>query len=389
MNLRLLSYSAVVSIGSLLSLACDSNPLIVLGALGDSGESSQSNKNSQTDSTTTEGEDGICGTESIPFNFSPPNVLLMLDRSCSMRRCVEDACTQFGTGPDDTDTRWNVARNAIEQLTTRYPSRVQWGLMAFPDARETCDDIVEAEVPPAFGTEEAIRNTLLEDEIQPFGLCGDDNTDKLTQPRVTPVVEPLEAALSLDALNDDSRSNYVILIADGGASCSQNAADLTIPTKALYDAEIRTAVIGFSLTNSQDTLEAIGENGGLANPSESTDIYGAANSEELNAALDAIVIPAIPCSFDLEKTPPDIEKVFVAANDELLELGAENGFSYDAENNAIVLGGQACEDLRFGVTKRLGVSFGCAPAECVPALEICNGLDDDCDDIVDEGCTIR
>ncbi len=100
--------------------------------------------------------------------------------------------------------------------------------------------------------------------------------------------------------------------------------------------------------------------------------------------------PAIPCSFSLETTPPDLEKVFVRANDDLLELNADDGFRYDEGENAIYLQGQACDDLRFGITKRLGVSYGCAPSACVPSLEICNGLDDDCDDLVDENvCGIR
>lgn len=54
--------------------------------------------------------------------------------------------------------------------------------------------------------------------------------------------------------------------------------------------------------------------------------------------------------------------------------------------NTITLLGGACDDLRRAAITRLSVAYGCAIPTCTPHDESCNGLDDDCDDAVDEDC---
>jgi len=329
---------------------------------------------------------GTCGGDTIAIDFTPPNVLLVLDRSCSMRRLLDGS--DFGTGPDDPGTRWNVAREAIDRLTSRYPGRVRWGLMAFPDARAGCGMPVTAEVAPAPMTTATITSTLRSSDIQPFGLCGPDNTDTTTQPRITPVGAALEATLAVPELMDTTRDNYAILIADGGENCGFSTADIGDAAAALNAAGIPTAAIGFSVGSSEGTLDTVGSMGGLPNPAGPPAFYAADDGAELDTALDAIVIPAIPCSFGLDSVPPDPDAIFVAANDTLLERDGADGYSYDETENRITLEGMACDDLRSGATTRIQVSFGCVPPECVPRDEVCNGLDEDCDDRVDEGCLI-
>ena len=56
-----------------------------------------------TDASADTGSDANCGGEAVDFDYRPPNALVIFDRSCSMRRRLDDV-SLFGTGPDDVNT---------------------------------------------------------------------------------------------------------------------------------------------------------------------------------------------------------------------------------------------------------------------------------------------
>lgn len=327
--------------------------------------------------------DTTCGGENIAFEYQPPNVLLILDRSCSMRRRLDDD-SMFGTGPDDERTRWATGRDAVLGLMSRFGSRVYWGLMAYPDPREACDDTVSAEVLPGPGTVGMIGAELARDAIQPFGLCGPDNSDTTTQPRQTPTSRALEAAEVLPTLMDPTRDNFAIVITDGGESCVADGM-LTAVSGRLLAAGVPVAVVGFTTGVSESSLEAIAAAGGLVNPAGPPSYYVADDAASLDAVFDELAARIVSCELTLSSVPPDPSMLFVTANDDPLDEDPVDGWSYDESANTLRLNGAACDDLRIGVTTRLGVGFGCPPEECLPQDEICNGLDEDCDDMVDEG----
>lgn len=78
--------------------------------------------------------------------------------------------------------------------------------------------------------------------------------------------------------------------------------------------------------------------------------------------------------------------LFGSLNDVPLAEDATDGWSYDADAHALVLHGEARDRLRRGDVRRIAVGFGCAPVDCEPRPEVCNGLDEDCDDAIGEGC---
>ncbi|MCZ7682897.1 MAG: VWA domain-containing protein [Sandaracinaceae bacterium] len=329
-------------------------------------------------------EDGSCGGEAVPFDYRPPNVLVIFDRSCSMRRRLEG--TTFGTGPDDPETRWYVAREAILDLMTRFSTRVFWGLMAFPDPTEGCGMSVDTEVVPGAGTLAAIEAELRTDRIQPFGLCGPDNSDTTTQPRDTPTADAMMSALGLPALSDPLRRSFALLFTDGGVSCGVSNAQLRTLSASLRDAGIPIAVVGFATGATETTLEAIASEGGLVRPGAPPSYYVAESRADLDAVLGEIAARVVSCDLPLSTTPPDASAIFVNVDDAPLPMDPADGWTYDAATNTLTLHGTACDRLRDGTTRRIGVSFGCAPTACEPRPEVCNGLDEDCDDIVDEDC---
>ncbi|NOY89906.1 MAG: hypothetical protein GXP55_01765, partial [Deltaproteobacteria bacterium] len=329
--------------------------------------------------------DASCGGAAVDFEYRPPNVLVIFDRSCSMRRRLDDV-SLFGTGPDDSRTRWFVAREAVQTLVTDFESRVYWGLMAFPDPREGCGMPVDAEVVPGPMNAAAIQTELARRAIQPFGLCGLDNTDTTTQPRQTPTADALTSAMGLPALSDPARRNFAILVTDGGVSCGVTDAQVGALAASLAAAGIPLAVVGFATGGAETSLEAIASAGGFPNPAAPPSYFVAESRADLDSIFAELSRRVVSCDLPLSSAPLDSAGVFVNANDVPLSEDMVDGFSYDAAGNVVTLHGASCDRLRSGDITRLGVSFGCPPVMCVPRAEICNGLDDDCDGVVDNAC---
>lgn len=106
----------------------------------------------------------------------------------------------------------------------------------------------------------------------------------------------------------------------------------------------------------------------------------AEDRESLASVFDEIVARVTSFDVPLSDMPPAGEELFVNANDEPVEKDPTNGWTY----------GESCNRLKSGVIMRQSVSFGCPPPTCMPSEEVCNSLDDDCDDddAVDEDCLI-
>jgi hypothetical protein len=245
---------------------------------------------------------------------------------------------------------------------------------------------VDTEVLPAPGTVSAIDGQLRRVEIQPFGLCGIDNSDETTQPRDTPTADAMTSAASLPALMDPTRNSFALLVTDGEASCGVTEDQLRALAASLYAQGIPTAVVGFTTGGAASSLEAIAMAGGLPRPGGAPDYYVADDADDLDLVLDEIARRVVSCDIPLSSTPPDPSALVVTTNDGTLAEDATDGWTYDGGMNTLTLHGASCDRLRSGETTRLSITFGCAPVECVPMDEVCNGFDDDCDDGVDEDC---
>lgn len=326
--------------------------------------------------------DTTCGGGTVEIDYRAPNVLFILDRSCSMRRRVDDP-DQFGTGPDDPRTRWNQATSALLSLVRADETRIFWGLMAFPDTREGCGEEVSAEVLPAPRAGDMIEAELMRDAIQPFGLCGMGGI----QPAVTPTASALGAARDLPELMSSERASFAILIADGGAGCGATRPDLERVAGEMLDRGIPVATIGFTTDGTVDTLEGVAVAGGLPAPGGPPSYYIADDRDSLDAVLGEILGRVVSCTLPLAEEPPD-EAIFVYVDGVELTEGMDADWTYDMDANAVTLHGEACRQLQRGEVTRVEITFGCPPSECEPRPEVCNGLDEDCDDIVDEDCLL-
>src|SRR5690606_12324374 len=124
--------------------------------------------------------------------------------------------------------------------------------------------------------------------------------------------------------------------------------------------------------------------GGLPRPGGPPSYYYAETAAELERLLDELVATTLPCTFALSEAPPDPSLLRVTANDVLLDEDPENGWTYDAETSSLQLHGAACAAVREGTTTRINAAYGCPVPTCTPVAETCDGLDNDCDDRIDE-----
>lgn len=277
-----------------------------------------------------------CGSELFGSEAVPPNVLIVLDRSNSME-------TDIGGG-----TKWNIARDAIEEVTQAYADQVRFGLMLFPGTDQPCDNGAECTAGAVFV--DPAPNTP--GEINPF-LDGAS-----TCMFGTPIAENLDSLVDYAGLEDPDRPNYILLVTDGMATCEDPVPSVT--TLRNEDPEIRTFVVGFGGDVDPDQLTAMAMEGGTALPGDPA-YYQADDAAGLGAAFEDIAANVLSCEFVLDEVPPDLEDLYAFLDMLLIDRDTTHmdGWDYDPATNRITFYGPACEAIQSGDVEEVSIVFGC------------------------------
>jgi hypothetical protein len=297
-----------------------------------------------------------CGGNQVMAQDVPPNLLIVLDRSCSMTKVVAGM------------PKWAIASQAITSLVQGYAGRIRFGLELFPDrhASDKCT-VASIPVPVAAGSESAIEKLLSASQAKtdanyPSGPC------------VTPIDTAVAEAATDPALADASRGDYVLLITDGQqAGCNaQNGNAATISEiKALYGRGVRTFVVGFGSSVSVASLDAFAQAGGAENASGPHKFYDAADQASLDAALSAIAQASLTCTLQLSSPPPngDTSLIFVYFDKKPPPVPKDgthkDGWDYDGATQRVTFYGAACDQLKTGQVTNVEVIFGC-PGSTTP-----------------------
>jgi von Willebrand factor type A domain len=269
-----------------------------------------------------------------------PDVLIVLDRSSSMKR-------------GDVN-RWDPSVSGLKAITSALANGVRFGLMVFPgtsggdDTASSCAP-GSLEVPIALNNAAAIASRL----------------DALGLALSTPTAPTLEVAhIVLKARRAQRGSTlgpaYVILVTDGSPNCAQEG-DVSLEAggspaaveqarraiEAMSQDGIKTFVLGYD-TERDPVLKPVLD--GLAQAGATGDKTHRAvdNEAGLTAAFRDITRIAVGCAFNLSTPPLDWDHVSVNLAGAPLQAGDADGWSLGPDGRTLSIQGKACELLSNG-----------------------------------------
>ena len=290
---------------------------------------------------------GGCGAEETVAEAVPPNLLIVLDRSCSMT-------AEVGGVP-----KWTIAVQAINTLTTTYNTKIRFGLSLFPDlVAPSCEqDTIAIPVAPAteMSIQELLNAALIgNDPYYPDGPC------------VTNIDTAMLQATTEAAFADVTRDSYALLLTDGKQSngCTAAGADLgttQIITDLLAMQQVPTFVVGFGDEIDPVQMDIFAEAGGVPAVG-ATKFYNASDQASLDAALAVIAEKTLGCVFTLQDTPPNPDEIFVFFdNTDSIPRDASlvDGWQYDPATNQVTFYGPSCDLLKQGQVTDVDIVFGC------------------------------
>lgn len=291
--------------------------------------------------------ESACGAESAGAQLVAPNVLLVLDRSCSMTKLVGGR------------SKWSIAVDAVNAMTATLAGRARFGLALFPDKQgDACTQGALA-VPVAAGSETAIR-TLLQSSL----ATSDANYP--SGPCVTNIDTGMKQAADDPTLTDATRKNSVVLVTDGAQSSNCGVAGGDAGTERiiaqLAQRGVTTYVVGFGAEVDAAQMNRFAVAGGAPVNDPTTKFYKAESASSLTATLRTIASSALSCEFRLTKAPQDPTKVFVffdGATSVPRDPSRAQGWDYDARTNTVTFYGPTCDALRNGQVQKVDVVLGC------------------------------
>jgi hypothetical protein len=209
---------------------------------------------------------------------TPPNLLLAIDRSCSM------------TGLVGGRSKWSLAVSAINGLMTDHAGEFAYGLTMFPDIEAPDCDQGAAAVPVGPDREAEIE-ALLTASLSPSNQYFPDDM---------PCVTNIDAAMAQAAAEpafDNGQESFVLLLTDGKqtgcSSAGGDAGTLQTITDLWEQRSIGTFVVGFGGGIDQTQMNQFADAGGvptndLTCSPQPCRFYQADDGGALAAALDVI-----------------------------------------------------------------------------------------------------
>jgi hypothetical protein len=298
----------------------------------------------------------MCGDMQLSPESVAPNLLLVVDKSGSMKDPISSATTQRKI--DDT-------KSALNLLLDQGDGSINFGFLPYPGS-DSCSS-------------GSVRVDCAEDSVPAI----QSRVNQLSPGGGTPTGPALQEALDYGPLHDSARSNFVVLLTDGKPTCpSGDGTDETeADTQATIDAAaalhanaIDTFVVGIGEdlnASNPDVLNETAVAGGR--PRAGAVKYYQANSlAQLNAALSDISAAVFGCTFTLNPAPEDSAKLWVTFDGQMVtrDPSHSNGWDYNDGLNQVTAYGAACSALQSGAIGEVEIWMGCAdPVEPDPPVE--------------------
>lgn len=294
--------------------------------------------------------DATCGLTKFMVERMPSDMLLLLDRSGSMR--------ERPTGSTATTSKWELVVPALSGVITATDAGIAWAYKSFPEGTGTA--CASGGVSPVIDVEMAAANAAkVNDAIMATSPDGNG----------TPTGDAIKAAATyLMSLTDGARHS-ILLATDGEPSCpTGSSAAATYAIQAVTDAAaagINTFVVGIATSNksSTATLNQLADAGGA--PIKNADpaaphYYLASTSDDLIASLKTITGKVASCDFAFKTPPPVPENIAVDVEGVRVPKSDTDGWSYmDSGFHGVRINGAACEKLQKAAVGAVQITFGC------------------------------
>lgn len=296
-----------------------------------------------------------CGAERVAADVVAANVLIVLDRSGSMKSNVK------GSGK----SKWDIAVAALTDFAQKNETTMRLGLELFP-VGNSCNQTIAV---PIDDTSNGKVTSLLTTSLD---KKNEWNPVKSTQP-ITNIYLAMNAASSEPSLQAPGRRSYVILLTDGNeGGCSpegKKANDLTTSIiQGLHAKNVDTFVLGFSSGVDANQMNVWAEAGGQPKTGAANKFYDTVDQASLDAALLAIASSARSCSLKLASPPPGGDEgliyVFLGKDEKPLPRDTTHAGAWDYESatQTVTLYGEQCDALKKGTVADVNVVFGCPGA---------------------------
>lgn len=285
-----------------------------------------------------------CGSELFGSQAIPPNILIVLDRSHSMEFDINNV---LGGEP----TKWDIATQAIEDVTTAYGEQIRFGLMLFPGTGVACGTAGACDPGGVFIDPAPDTTVAIQDQIEASGACAPG----------TPIGQSLAPLVGYEGLQDPERGNFILLLTDGRPQqCPEVDLAATVTDLREQPQEVRTFVVGFGDGVDPVQLASMAVAGGTAIDADPV-YYQADNATALSDAFAAIAGSILSCNFALDEAPPDVDDLYVFFDTTLVERDTtrEDGWDYDADLNQVTFYGPACEAIQSNSIGEVNIVFGC------------------------------
>jgi von Willebrand factor type A domain len=332
------------------------------------------------------GAAGGCGQTNVSIKPTPPDILIVEDRSGSM---AEDSNGNMNCRTANC-SKWSQVATAIETVVQATDTNVNWGLIFF-----ATDNMCAVNSMP----------------IVPIGPMNGQKIQQAftsnTPNGQTPTASAVDAAVTYMKTVNDNNKKFLLLATDGLPNCGtgsgtggttgaagrggtagrgggaagtfgggmigggSTADDSPAAETAVTNAKTAgfpTFVVGIATSGNQmasDTLNTLAKNGGYAQTGAATQYYSINDTASLEAALNKILGMTLSCTIPLGNAPPNVDNVAVSAMDasgKRIEIPKDdtNGWSFDANMANIVLNGSACQDLQSVTLTQYQFIFACA-----------------------------
>lgn len=303
---------------------------------------------------------GECARQNFQLSRQPAEILLLLDRSGSMK--------EKPSGSSGSDSKWSLVVPAVNEVVAATNASISWGLKAFPEGegKECIPESVTSAVPVTIAPNNAASVTA-----QVMALTPEGNG--------TPTGDAVKAAVTYLKGLTDPNPKFILLATDGEPSCagtsegSTNAR--TYAVEAVTEAAsagIKTVVVGVATTKSSATqalndMAIAGEMPQVSADPAAPKYYLASTKDELVRALVEITGQVSNCVFDLTSKPPDPSNIAVVVDGQKAPRDAThaNGWDYIGDEYAQVeVFGAWCENIKSATANSVNFVFGC-PGEVI------------------------